>query len=76
MGQTVAGICTAPTELVDSDKKTTNYKAKLLRELPIDLGASQQNHFTNRITLRPDEVVEALQNPPFWEAENQGQEQR
>ena len=70
MGQAVSGVCTAPSEMVDS-QNTTNIKVKQLKDLPIDISLENSNRVTNRITLRPDEVVEALTNPPFWDAENQ-----
>jgi hypothetical protein len=49
---------------------TKNLKPKALRDLPFDNATSDPNHITNRITLRPDDVVEALINPPFFDADN------
>jgi hypothetical protein len=62
-------VCTSPSELAQSED-TKLLKPKINRDLPIDDATGEPNHITNRITLRPDEVVEALNNPPFYDADN------
>ena len=69
MGQ-AAAACTNPSEISDVKEKPAN-TTKIARDLPIGNVTTDENRFTNRITLRPDDVVEGLVNPSFWETENQ-----
>ena len=72
MGQ-AAGVCTTPSEMPDSrnESASTTAPKKVARDLPTGSEVTEDNRFTNRITLRPGDVVEALVNPTFWETENQ-----
>ena len=60
-------MCTTPSENTEAQSEAANTTKKIAREIPVGNVATDENRITNRITLRPDDIVEGLVNPTFWE---------